>query len=362
MLCGETTGAAFAVYNRLEHGMLVALGMWNAPPGFNPKTKPEGRICNDVIQKGGDDIFIVQDLPASSYATTDLLIAKRDLKTYIGMPIKRGGGCAGNLGLFYRDIFSPSEEDRQFIGVVSAIAGIEEDRHRDAAECKQAAVECKQFSGQLLHMRENDKAQFVSLLHDEIGSLTVGIAASCALAEEEMHRNSTALALNRLKKIKRLVRELTAKLKDISVDIRPPALEVSGVIGALHELIFKISSSSALKIDFDIDLPHEDRIPAPVKMVIYRVVQASLNNVLRHAKADKATIVLNCADGKPTLSIADAGRGFNAGEMLPEKPGKPKLGLRIMREQVESVGGTLSIDSKPDSGTVIKAEFSSYAD
>jgi len=83
-LCGELLGATFALFNRLEGGILCALGRWKTPPGFAAQDDPQGHICFDVIQKGGDETLIVGDLPRTPYAATDPNVARYGLKTYMG--------------------------------------------------------------------------------------------------------------------------------------------------------------------------------------------------------------------------------------------------------------------------------------
>lgn len=129
-LCGELMGADCALYNHLDRGMLVSLGMWNTPAGFEPKDKPDGHICCDVIKKGGKEVFIVRDLPRSSYAKTDPNIGKYNLKTYIGLAVKYEEKDVGSLCLLYHDDFSPSPEDSEFIGLISKAIGLEEERMR----------------------------------------------------------------------------------------------------------------------------------------------------------------------------------------------------------------------------------------
>ena len=70
-LAGRLLKGTCALYNRLEGGMLCSLGMWNTPPDFAPCDKPDGHICNDVIQDGSSSPTIITNLLASSYADTD---------------------------------------------------------------------------------------------------------------------------------------------------------------------------------------------------------------------------------------------------------------------------------------------------
>ena len=91
-----------------------------------------------------------------------------------------------------------------------------------------------------------------------------------------------------------------------------------------------------------------------MEIVIYRLVQEALNNAAKHSKAKKLKLNVNYDAEKVLLSVSDNGCGFDAASPRLKKT---SLGLKIMREDAESVGGSLVIDSQPGQGTVIRAEF-----
>jgi PAS domain S-box-containing protein len=128
---GEMLDADCALYNRLEEGLLCARADWRMPEGYNPKDRPDGHICYDVIQSGSREVFIVQDLQATSYAKTDPNVKRYNLKTYIGMPVFCGKKCVGSLCAVYKRDVTPTVEDRKVIGVFAAAVGVEEERARD---------------------------------------------------------------------------------------------------------------------------------------------------------------------------------------------------------------------------------------
>ncbi len=132
-LCGELLGAACALYNRLESGLLYSAGQWHTPPDYNPVDMPEGHICYDVIRHGGEDILVVRNLSRSHYAETDPNVIRYRLQTYIGFPVKCGGISIGSLCVVYQKDFEPGSEDRKALGAIAAAIGVEE-RRRQAEE------------------------------------------------------------------------------------------------------------------------------------------------------------------------------------------------------------------------------------
>jgi PAS domain S-box-containing protein len=129
-LCGELLGAACALYNRLDRGMVNSWGQWNTPPDFNPIDKPDGHICYDVIKRGDDEALVVRNLPETHYAQTDPNVIPYSLQTYIGQGVKFGGVCVGSLCVVYQSDFIPSENDKKLLGIIASAIGVEERRKR----------------------------------------------------------------------------------------------------------------------------------------------------------------------------------------------------------------------------------------
>ncbi len=127
-LCGEVMEATCALYNRLDGDMLCSVGKWNTPPDYNPMDKPEGHICYDVIQRGGEDIYIVHDLPHTKYSKTDPNVTSYKLQTYIGKAVKWQGAFVGSLCVVYQKDFVPNETNLKIMGIIASAISIEEER------------------------------------------------------------------------------------------------------------------------------------------------------------------------------------------------------------------------------------------
>jgi PAS domain S-box-containing protein len=139
-LAGELLGATCALYNRLDQGLLCSIGQWNTPSDFNAVDKPEGHICNDLIKRISEEVFVVRNLPKTSYAQTDPNVKRYKLQTYMGKTVTFGGVHVGSLCVVYQKDVRPSEEDKKLLGLLAAAIGVEEER-------KQA----------LLHMQDSEE-------------------------------------------------------------------------------------------------------------------------------------------------------------------------------------------------------------
>jgi len=227
---------------------------------------------------------------------------------------------------------------------------------RDISAHKEAASHLRRVARKVMRAREEEKKKISNLLHDELGSLIMRLDSSLSLMAAELRGKGAACVLGRIKGTKRTVRELAARIRDICFDIRPPAMGVSGLAGAVAELARRVAVCTAVKICCDIRLADEKKIDDLVKIIIYRIVQESLNNAVKHSAAKTVKISAGSSGGRLKLSISDDGKGFDP-DSPPALKIEPALGLRIMREEAESVCAVLSVDSIPGFGTVVRGDF-----
>ena len=152
------------------------------------------------------------------------------------------------------------------------------------------------------------------------------------------------------------MRELISKVYQLAWDLRPAILDDFGLDSALSRHINKVSERTGLPIDYEFIGPKatNSRLPTEVEVVLYRVTQEALNNVVRHASATRVSVVVLCHPDSVVLMVEDDGKGFD-----PEGPVRPGaqsgLGLTGMRERVGLLKGELVIESAPGNGTSVKA-------
>jgi diguanylate cyclase (GGDEF)-like protein/PAS domain S-box-containing protein len=158
-LCGRLMEAACAMYSRLDHNLLCAVGEWQTPAEFEPVSRAEGRICNDVIQQASDRLFVVRNLQQSPYVNTDPNIGKYNLQTYLGKAVRRGDRAIGVLSVMYQSDMIPSEGDAEVIGIIATAIGVEEER-------RAAANALSRNERRYRHLYEENPAMFLTLAPD----------------------------------------------------------------------------------------------------------------------------------------------------------------------------------------------------
>ena len=139
------------------------------------------------------------------------------------------------------------------------------------------------------------------------------------------------------------------------MDLRPSILDDLGLLATLSWFCRRFQTIySGIRVDQEIAI-EEREVADSLKIVIYRIIQEAMNNVVKHSKADLVRLCLRKIDDRMELILQDNGRGFAAEKALSMENTGRGLGLTSMRERVELSGGSLAIESTEGKGTVIRA-------
>jgi len=151
-----------------------------------------------------------------------------------------------------------------------------------------------------------------------------------------------------------IIDQLIARVRKMSGDLRPTLLDEVGLVPALRAYLDIQASLSGVAITLAAhEEPEGTRLPPPLEIACFRIVQESLTNALRHAAPMRIEVRLAADAGRVSLSIRDDGRGFDAGPTLEAAAVGGHLGVVGMRERVRGHGGTFSLASRLGGGTTI---------
>jgi len=198
----------------------------------------------------------------------------------------------------------------------------------------------------VLEGQEVERHRLARELHDETGQALTSILLGLKSVEEAPDAGATSEALAELREL------LVATLQDVrrlAVELRPKVLDDFGLVAAVERLAETFSERSEMEVHFEARLG-ADRLPGVAETTLYRIVQEALTNVVKHAQANKVSILLVRRGGTATAVIEDDGRGFEPGELDDEG-----LGLPGMRERVGLLDGRLTVESSGN-GTTVAAE------
>ncbi len=146
------------------------------------------------------------------------------------------------------------------------------------------------------------------------------------------------------------VQSANREMRALLLELRPTTLEEKGLIPALEELVSTYATRLGIKVDAELELV---AMAPAAELAALRVAQEGLANAIKHAEAATIRLTLHRNGAGAQIRVSDDGRGFE-----PDADGAGEgLGLRLMRERVAELGGTLVVSSRPDEGTVIEANL-----
>ena len=194
--------------------------------------------------------------------------------------------------------------------------------------------------------QELERRRLARELHDETGQALTSILLGLKSVETARGEDEVRAAVAELRE---LVAGTLEDVRRLAVELRPKALDDFGLEPALERLAQGFAEQTGIAVDVEARL--EARLPGEVETVLYRIVQEALTNVVKHAQAERVSIVVRKRGDKVAAVIEDDGRGFAPGEARAEG-----LGLLGMRERLALVDGTIVIESRPGAGTTLVAE------
>jgi PAS domain S-box-containing protein len=235
---------------------------------------------------------------------------------------------------------------------------LKESERRQAALLAQSRLmqeQLRHLSHGILHANEQERKRISRELHDYIAQAAVGINLHLQLLTREA-TGDTAAGRKRIATMKRSFTDFVDVVHRFSKDLRPTLLDDLGLIPALESFTREFGQRTGLHVRLT-SAATAERLDADRKIVLFRVVQEALSNVARHAHARRVDVRIDEQQGLVRLEVADDGKGFDVERALYAKRNR-RLGLLGMRERVEMVGGSFSIDSAPRKGTCVRAQLS----
>jgi len=235
------------------------------------------------------------------------------------------------------------ERTRELVATNAAL--ITEIKQREQAE-----KALRDLSGHLINAQEEGRRRLARELHDDVSQRLAVLAIEAGKLEQQSH-HSPELIHGNLQGMKDQIVKLARDIHRISRQLHPSILDDLGLVDAMESECRRFSELEGIPVKFTADR-FPERTPKDVSLCIYRVMQESLRNIAKHAKAREAHVTLTSMNGSVRLMVEDSGVGFDPAKTR----GKSGLGLASMEERVRLINGSLSIHSAPGKGTVIEIQ------
>lgn len=214
---------------------------------------------------------------------------------------------------------------------------------------KKSTEQLKTLSRRLMEVQEQERRNIALELHDEIGQVLTGLK----LTLEVSTKLPAAELGDSLGRARGLVNELMARVRKLSLDLRPAMLDDLGLLPTLLWHIEHYTAQTHVKVNFKHSGLEVERFTPDVETTAYRIVQEALTNVARHANVQEATVRVWTHQDTLSIKVADAGNGFDVEAAVTRETS----GLAGMRERAMLAGGQLKIESRVGEGTRLLAEL-----
>ncbi|OFY84242.1 MAG: hypothetical protein A3F72_14570 [Bacteroidetes bacterium RIFCSPLOWO2_12_FULL_35_15] len=202
----------------------------------------------------------------------------------------------------------------------------------------------------LIQGQEEERRRISRDIHDGIGQMLTALKLNIENFDESSF--STKKESAKYNRVKELIRETIVEVRRISNALAPPGLYDFGLYSVTKQLLEQLSKTSEIKIHFDSNIQNLRYLPL-VEVTLYRIIQESINNTLKHSKAGSIELTLNQDDESLNLIIFDDGVGLNYSDEEINQNKYTGNGLKNIKERAIFIGAKLNIISKPNEGCII---------
>lgn len=258
------------------------------------------------------------------------------MRSFLGVPVTVKGASVGNLYLTEKiDAVEFSEDDQALVEMFALHAGIAIENARLHQQVQRLAV-------------VEERERIAKDLHDGVIQSIYAVGLSLEDLPELMDEDADEARA----RIDRAIEALHVTIRDIRnfiVGLRPELLDQGDLVGSLEALAEEARLNSLIEVETEIDPAAAAALPDHALVPVFYICREALSNIVRHAHATRASIILGLADGAVRLEINDNGVGFEPGEERAES----HQGLRNITARAARHGGHLVIDSAPGTGARI---------
>jgi PAS domain S-box-containing protein len=216
-------------------------------------------------------------------------------------------------------------------------------------ERKQIEHSRQQLLHALVTAQEEERRRISRELHDQMGQLVSCLLLGLKSIDDASDQGTIC---KRLEALQDIANQIGSEIHDLAFRLRPAALDDLGLGATLTNYVENWSESTGIMVDFHSRGMDCNRLPSSVETALYRVAQECLTNILKHARASRVSVLLECGEDLTTLLIEDNGVGFSVDAATP---GVRKLGVLGMQERLAAIQGQMQIESTVGQGTTIIA-------
>jgi signal transduction histidine kinase len=269
------------------------------------------------------------------------VLEKEQIEQVVSIPLNVKGRLVGALQLGARRPRTLTPEELNLLSAIGQQVGVAVENARLHEAIQKAAT-------------LEERARLARELHDSVTQSLYSVTLLAEAVARMLSAGDYQTAVDYLRELRDTAQESLREMRLLIFELRPVALEKSGLTDALRLRLEAVESRSGLKTELHVE--GLEKLPYEAKIELYHIAQESLNNILKHAHARKVQINLQFLDRQTCLEVIDDGDGLD-----PKQAARGGgLGLPGIAERAEKIGGKLHIDSAPGKGTRVRVEVGAW--
>ena len=270
--------------------------------------------------------------------------------SWIGIPLVTGRTV---LGLYSLSKSEPDFFTKEHLELAEGLAAPASIAIHNAAlfdQARSSSELLQTLSRQQVDLQESERRAISRELHDEAGQALTSLKVGLRLLEQNADQPEEVTA--RAIELRRIADGVQEDLHRLAANLRPASLDHLGLVPALRHYLEEVDRQQPQIVQFEAVGMDGERVPPAVEIALFRIAQEAVTNSVRHAHAERVSVVIEERDRRIVMVVEDDGIGF---DLLAVARGG-RLGLVGMRERTEMLGGNLLVESAPGAGTTIVAE------
>ncbi|MDC3416118.1 sensor histidine kinase [Aquibacillus salsiterrae] len=233
------------------------------------------------------------------------------------------------------------------VGKISVVLNYLNEDFRQVSEILQDAQAKQEFGLKIIEAQEEERRRLSREMHDGPAQMLANILLRAELVDRTFRERSVEEALVEIRSVRSMIRSSLYEVRRIIYDLRPMALDDLGLVPTLKKYLANTEDYNEINIDF-VYLGTERRFPSKYEVALFRLVQESVQNAVKHGEPSQITVKLEVRNKKVLIVVKDNGKGFDV-----KKKKENSFGLLGMRERVEMLDGDWTIRSVIGEGTTI---------
>lgn len=309
------------------------------------ETRIQGKRYTDRIR----DLILGLEAQLMAQGRVSFERSTRDLEQTRAVVLVLAAGAVALMVLLYFILERQLQLREQLAGLLRS-----ENQRLDSV-VQERTAELSELASHLTNVSETEKARLARELHDELGALLTAAKMESGWIARKLDGvdgDTLAPCQERLARLERLLDEGIAMKRRIIDDLRPPLLEMLGLVSALRALGEEFARDAEARLSLNLPADDVDLDPAPA-LATFRIAQEALTNIRKHARARRVRLALRVVEGKGLeLEIEDDGQGFQTAAAS-----RRHHGLAGMKHRVQMCAGDFILDSRPGAGVRIVARI-----